>query len=117
MAVKLILATLFASLSITYGQPKTPDVLKDAHKVIKVSFAVERAETKGEAVIVYAQPMLPITLELQGLDNQGADGIMVCNAFDKNLAPAGKTRVDVTMLDCGKRGIFAVAGIDFSKED
>ena len=116
MLVKLILATLFASLSVTYGAPKTPDVLKDSRKVVTVSFAVQRVEKHGDSNIVYAQPMLPITLEIQGLYNQGADGVMTCDAFDKNLAKPGETRVDVTMLDCHQRGVFAVAGIDFTEE-
>jgi len=110
---------VLAMALLAYGPtaaPKTPDVLKDSRKVVTVSFAVQRVEKHGDSNIVYAQPMLPITLEIQGLDNQGADGVMTCDAFDKNLADPGKTRVDVTMLDCHERGVFAVAGIDFTEE-
>src|SRR5579872_2194292 len=115
--------TLIALLALAIFDipaPKPPDkaaLLQDARKVVKVSLAVQRAETHGATVVVYAQPMLPLTLELQGVDNQGADGILTCDAFDKNLAKPGVTpRVDITVLDCGKRGVFAISGIDFSQE-
>ncbi len=97
--------------------PAKPEILRDARKVVQVSLAVQRVEKHGETNIVYVQPMLPITLEIQGVDGQGADGILSCIAFDKNLAKAGEVPVDITVLDCGTRGIFAISGIDFSKEE